>query len=233
MFKLEFSEVTPKLLLAAVRDYLAEITQPAAADTYVQDFVGTDDQQPVTETAAELAAKQAAAHTQQTAVVTVEVDGAGTPWDGRIHAGTKTKKVDGTWKRKPGISDVEYAAVLAEITDAQAARNAATAAAGGEQANAGVGTAVETGAGGLTIDDITTKATELVTLFVAEGPALLNQVLTHFGAVSESAGLSLPNITCLEVAQYQPFIDVSNKLISNADGVRANPAMAQFILAEK
>lgn len=35
----------------------------------------------------------------------VEVDARGLPWDERIHASTKTKLTDGTWKAKRGIND--------------------------------------------------------------------------------------------------------------------------------
>ncbi len=43
-----------------------------------------------------------------------EVDSAGFPWDGRIHARTKTKIADGTWKKKRGIDDATVQAVQAE-----------------------------------------------------------------------------------------------------------------------
>lgn len=48
--------------------------------------------------------------------VATEVDAAGTPWDERIHASTKTTVADGTWKKKRGVADEVYASVMAELT---------------------------------------------------------------------------------------------------------------------
>lgn len=45
----------------------------------------------------------------------LELDANGHPWDARIHAKTKTQKADGTWKRKRGLSDAEFDAVVAEF----------------------------------------------------------------------------------------------------------------------
>jgi len=46
---------------------------------------------------------------------TAEVDKAGYPWDGRIHAGTKTKTTKGVWKLKRGIDAALITSVQAEI----------------------------------------------------------------------------------------------------------------------
>lgn len=45
----------------------------------------------------------------------VELDADGLPWDGRIHASTKTKNADGTWRGKRGVDDAEVARVVAEL----------------------------------------------------------------------------------------------------------------------
>ena len=42
-------------------------------------------------------------------------DADGTPWDERIHAGTKTKSKNGVWKKKRGIEDETFNAVMAEL----------------------------------------------------------------------------------------------------------------------
>lgn len=47
---------------------------------------------------------------------TGELDSAGVPWDERIHARTKTKIADGTWKKKRGVDDAVVTQVMAEIT---------------------------------------------------------------------------------------------------------------------
>lgn len=47
-----------------------------------------------------------------------ELDVAGTPWDARIHTGTKSKNADGTWRKKRGVSNELYNKVIAEITSA-------------------------------------------------------------------------------------------------------------------
>lgn len=43
------------------------------------------------------------------------LDGAGLPWDERIHASTKTIKADGTWTKRKGASPPVVAAVEAEL----------------------------------------------------------------------------------------------------------------------
>lgn len=45
----------------------------------------------------------------------VEVDKTGRPWDARIDVGTKTKTLKGLWKRKKGLEDAEYDAVVSEL----------------------------------------------------------------------------------------------------------------------
>lgn len=46
----------------------------------------------------------------------VEVDKNGLPWDARIHAGTKAKNADGTWRYKKGVDrDTEVPAVEQEL----------------------------------------------------------------------------------------------------------------------
>lgn len=42
-------------------------------------------------------------------------DSAGTPWDDRIHAGTKGTNADGTWKRRRNTPDATFAAVMTEL----------------------------------------------------------------------------------------------------------------------
>ncbi len=42
-------------------------------------------------------------------------DSAWTPWDDRIHAGTKGTNADGTWKRRRNTPDATFAAVMAEL----------------------------------------------------------------------------------------------------------------------
>lgn len=43
------------------------------------------------------------------------------PWDGRIHATTKTKTVEGVWKKKRGVEQAEVDRVVAELQAAQMA----------------------------------------------------------------------------------------------------------------
>lgn len=45
----------------------------------------------------------------------VQLDKNGLPWDGRIHASTKTKVADGSWKMRRGVEDAEVARVEAEL----------------------------------------------------------------------------------------------------------------------
>lgn len=53
------------------------------------------------------------AHGMQLAGVALDV--AGLPWDARIHAATKTKIVNGTWKKKKGLDPAVAAAIEAEL----------------------------------------------------------------------------------------------------------------------
>lgn len=49
-----------------------------------------------------------------------ELDSEGTPWDKRIHASTKSKVMDGTWKRKRGVEANVYEQVIAELKNRNA-----------------------------------------------------------------------------------------------------------------
>jgi hypothetical protein len=49
------------------------------------------------------------------AAVGGERDSSGLPWDGRIHAKSKEKNADGTWRRRRNIEDEEFYKVTAEL----------------------------------------------------------------------------------------------------------------------
>jgi len=49
---------------------------------------------------------------------TQELDSAGLPWDARIHASSRAKIADGTWRMKRGVDDATVAAVTAELKGA-------------------------------------------------------------------------------------------------------------------
>lgn len=53
------------------------------------------------------------------------LDSDGLPWDGRIHASTRTTTAKGVWKKKKGVDEALTAAVTAELRQAQAANKAA------------------------------------------------------------------------------------------------------------
>lgn len=48
-------------------------------------------------------------------IANVELDAAGLPWDGRIHAGTKTKTQKNIWTKLKGVADNVFEAVTAEL----------------------------------------------------------------------------------------------------------------------
>ena len=50
----------------------------------------------------------------------IDVDSKGSPWDGRIHASTRAKVADGTWRMKRGADDSLVASVKAEIAQTMA-----------------------------------------------------------------------------------------------------------------
>jgi len=49
------------------------------------------------------------------ASVDAELDANGIPWDDRIHAKTKARVKDDTWRKKRGVDDVIYESVVAEL----------------------------------------------------------------------------------------------------------------------
>lgn len=50
----------------------------------------------------------------------IDVDKAGLPWDGRIHASTRAKNADGTWRMRRGIEAALAAAVTGELRQTMA-----------------------------------------------------------------------------------------------------------------
>ena len=50
----------------------------------------------------------------------IDVDSAGLPWDARIHAATKAKVADGTWRKRRGLADAIDASVTAELKQTMA-----------------------------------------------------------------------------------------------------------------
>jgi hypothetical protein len=47
--------------------------------------------------------------------VLVELDGAGLPWDARIHSGTPTKNANGLWRMRRGVDNPTIEAVEMEL----------------------------------------------------------------------------------------------------------------------
>lgn len=60
----------------------------------------------------------------------VDVDKNGMPWDVRIHAGTKTKNADGTWRYKRGVQPASIKIVEDELRAVMALPNVASGASG-------------------------------------------------------------------------------------------------------
>ncbi|MDE2202692.1 MAG: hypothetical protein KGJ38_08190, partial [Burkholderiaceae bacterium] len=58
----------------------------------------------------------------------VELDKNGLPWDPRIHAGTKTKNADGSWRALRGVDEAVKASVEADIRRLMALNTGAPAA---------------------------------------------------------------------------------------------------------
>ena len=70
--------------------------------------------------AAAIAAPQTGSH-----VGGVDLDKTGLPWDGRIHAESKAKIADGTWRKKRGVDPALVATVEAELRQVMGAAPAA------------------------------------------------------------------------------------------------------------
>lgn len=84
---------------------------------------GSVGQDVVKSASATMAASQAKEHDGgyepfQVAADDIELDSAGMPWDARIHASTKTKVKDGTWKKMRGVDEDLVAEVEAELAAA-------------------------------------------------------------------------------------------------------------------
>lgn len=61
----------------------------------------------------------------------IERDSAGIPWDAAIHTEAKSKKQDGTWRRRKGVDDAAYDARMAELRQANTRATVEAAAAAG------------------------------------------------------------------------------------------------------
>ena len=55
------------------------------------------------------------ASTTTASAAVVELDKDGLPWDARIHAGTRSKCADGSWKKKRGVHDAVVDQVVSEL----------------------------------------------------------------------------------------------------------------------
>lgn len=53
-----------------------------------------------------------------TTLTAMAVDANGTPWDARIHSDSKAVNADKTWRKRRGVDDATFAAVMAELTAA-------------------------------------------------------------------------------------------------------------------
>ena len=121
-----------------------------------------------------------------------ETDVSGMPWDARIHAGTKTKKKDGTWKARKGVPQPFFASVVAEIRPAVAA---VPTSGGATQADKNVVfmnlmqkvTGLTTPPAGTTIPKVTIEA--ITSIVVKHGaaniPALLQGPIETINAVAK------------------------------------------------
>lgn len=63
-----------------------------------------------------------ASATPTSPAVAATLDSKGLPWDGRIHASTKSVKADGSWTQKRNVPEATVVAVEAELKGGQAAR---------------------------------------------------------------------------------------------------------------
>lgn len=51
-----------------------------------------------------------------------ELDKDGIPWDARIHASSKAKNADGTWRKMRGVNEITYGEVFAELQERYAGK---------------------------------------------------------------------------------------------------------------
>ncbi len=154
-----------------------------------------------------------------TVTVTADItDTAGTPWDSRIHTASQGTKVNGEWKRKPGISNEEYDRVKAEIADTpQPAAAPAPVAVVVPPVDPAPAPAPALGSPNL--NDVMAKSAELVTRVGACGPLCLTKVLSQFGALvdpTEPGQPPMPTVAALELHHFGAFLQTCDVLIANA-----------------
>lgn len=95
---------------------VATIPTPGADAPLVNEQLTQDHME--TAGAGEVLVDTAAPGAEETVVANVvpgELDAAGIPWDARIHASTKTKKTDLTWKARRGVDQAVIENVTAEL----------------------------------------------------------------------------------------------------------------------
>ena len=153
------------------------------------------------------------------------LDVSGIPWDARIHASTKTQRQDGTWKRRPRVSDELYAAIMAELAGHLTPDNPLppVSAVTADIDAPATPTAV------IDFNIIKDKAAELVdTLGLINGPYCLNLLLQATCGVNEKYG---PSIAALELAHYPEFIRIADLLLHRADDITIDVSAAAQVIA--
>lgn len=149
-------------------------------------------------------------------------DAAGVPWDARIHTANKACKADGTWKRKPKLTDEFYNTIFAELQ--QVAPTPAAGVAPVVDPNAaGVIPATPAvpalpAAGGPTLNDVMDKSAQLVSEFGPLGTTMLPAILSKFNAVVDSQVPGQPplaSVSALELRFFGPFLQTCDAIIGN------------------
>jgi hypothetical protein len=91
------------------------IIPPPPREPTVGELMRSGNLQPIIDALSRAPVKPAASPEEVPERATVEIDKYGLPWDGRIHASTKAKNADGSWRKKRGLDAATLAQVEAEL----------------------------------------------------------------------------------------------------------------------
>lgn len=121
--------------------------------------------------------------------VTVDVNGL--PWDKRIHASTQVFVADGSWRRKPKVSDEDFKRISDELHVVMTAPAAPVPTAAEAFAQSFVQTFVQT----FTPSAPTSSASSFAQAFAMPAPTTFIEFMTWIGGHSHAQRLTLANVS--------------------------------------
>lgn len=110
------------ILRLVIGDEQVTLTGPTATQRYLESLAGDTEAstRPPADVADRIYAAEGFAAPTAPVPASAELDSAGLPWDKRIHASTRAKLQDGTWRKLRGVDEALIATVEAELRAVQA-----------------------------------------------------------------------------------------------------------------